>query len=149
MAGDYAAWNYFMAIDTPENAGFVGRFRARYGPQRVTSDPIEAAYVGVHLWAKAAAKAGDAEPLAVRPALAGLEFKAPGGPVRVDPENGHLWKVSRVARIDEAGQFHVVSSSGSPVAPEPFPASRPRAEWEALLRSLYDGWGGRWSAPSA
>jgi urea transport system substrate-binding protein len=148
MAGDLAAWNYFMAIPGPENAAFLERFRARYGARRVTSDPIEAAYVGVHLWAKAAAKAGDASPAAVRASIRGLGFDAPGGPVRVDPDNGHLWKTARIARLDAEGQFHMVYSSGSPIEPRPFPPSRTRAEWEALLRSLYDGWGGRWAPAS-
>jgi urea transport system substrate-binding protein len=51
--GDYAAWNYFQSLDRPENRVFVEKFRARYGPQRVTADPMEAAYLGVHLWAQA------------------------------------------------------------------------------------------------
>jgi len=42
-AGNYAAWNYFQHLDTPENLAFVQRFRARYGRQRVTADPMEAA----------------------------------------------------------------------------------------------------------
>jgi len=51
IPGNYAAWNYFQSIDRPENHEFVDSFRSRYGPQRVTSDPMEAAYVGVKLWA--------------------------------------------------------------------------------------------------
>jgi urea transport system substrate-binding protein len=148
MTGDYASWNYFMSIDRPENRAFVERFRARYGSRRVTSDPIEAAYVGVHLWAQAAEEAGAADPSAVRSAIGGREFAGPGGLVKVDPENHHLWKVARIARLDDRGRFGVVNSSGSPIAPEPFPRSRSTEEWEALLQSLQDGWGGKWSAPS-
>jgi urea transport system substrate-binding protein len=114
----------------------------------VTSDPTEAAYVGVHLWAQAAEQAGSADPSAVRSAIGGREFAGPGGVVKVDPENHHLWKVARIARLDEGGRFGVVNSSGSPIPPEPFPRSRSREEWEALVRSLRDGWGGQWSAPS-
>jgi urea transport system substrate-binding protein len=31
VAGDYAAWNYFMSIDRPQNRTFLRRFQARYG----------------------------------------------------------------------------------------------------------------------
>jgi len=53
VVGDYAAWNYFQTVDRPQNREFVRRFQARYGSQRVASDPMEAAYFGVHLWAQA------------------------------------------------------------------------------------------------
>ncbi|MBJ7260107.1 MAG: urea ABC transporter substrate-binding protein, partial [Chthoniobacterales bacterium] len=29
MAGNYAAWNYFQSVDTPENRAFLEKFRAR------------------------------------------------------------------------------------------------------------------------
>jgi urea transport system substrate-binding protein len=42
MIGDYAAWNYFQSVDRQQNLEFVRRFQARYGPQRVLTDPMEA-----------------------------------------------------------------------------------------------------------
>src|SRR6185436_10753689 len=66
MAGDYAAWNYFQSIDSRENREFVQRFRAKYGPQRVVTDPMEAAYVGMKLWAEAVAEAGSERPAEIR-----------------------------------------------------------------------------------
>jgi hypothetical protein len=35
-------------------------------------------------------------------------------------------------------------TSGQPVAPIPFPPSRPRAAWERLVEQLFHRWGGRW-----
>ena len=60
MAGDYAAWNYFQSIDSPENQEFVKAFRAKYGPHQVITDPMETAYAGVMLWAAAVTEAGSA-----------------------------------------------------------------------------------------
>ena len=60
MVGDYAAWNYFQSLDKPKNKGFVRRFQARYGSQRVISDPMEAGYSSVFLWAQAIEAAGRA-----------------------------------------------------------------------------------------
>ena len=44
LVGHYAAWNYFMSMKTPENEAFVKSYKAKYGADRVTDDPIEAAY---------------------------------------------------------------------------------------------------------
>jgi len=49
---------------------------------------------------------------------------APGGPVRIDPENQRTWKTMRLGRIVEGGQFDVVWSSEKPIRPEPYPSSR-------------------------
>lgn len=148
MAGDYAAATYFMSIDLPENRTFIDRFRARFGPQKVTSDPIESAFVGVHLWALAAEAAGSARPPAVRSALPGMRLDTPCGPVEVDPENNNLWKTARLGRLGADGQFEVVFSSPRPERPEPFPKSRSPEQWQAMLDGLHEEWGGRWAAPA-
>src|SRR5262249_62074198 len=69
VVGDYAAWNYFQTVDRPQNHAFVKRFQARYGNQRVISDPMEAAYFGVHLWAQAVEEAGDDNISSIRQAV--------------------------------------------------------------------------------
>jgi len=145
IAGDYAAWNYFEGIDSPANHAFVSRFRAKFGPQRPLSDPLEAAYAGVHLWAQAVRAAGSAEAGAIRRAMAGQRFEAPQGEVRVDPDTQHLWQTARVARITDAGTPEVVWTSADLVRPVPFPASRSRGQWERLLMDLNQRWGGHWA----
>ena len=57
--------------------------------QRVTANPMEAGYSGVHLWAQAVEEAGTTDTPAIRQALRNQRFDAPGGPVRVDSENQH------------------------------------------------------------
>lgn len=143
--GDYAAWNYFQSIDRPENQIFVEKFRRRYGRQRVTADPMEAAYLGVHLWAQAVEEAGTTDTPAIRQALRKQKFDAPSGLVRIDSENQHTWKTVRLGRIVEGGQFEIVWSSERPIRPEPYPSSRSPAAWKAFLTSLYKEWGGRWT----
>jgi urea transport system substrate-binding protein len=120
----------------------VRRFKERYGPQRVTDDPVESAYYGVHLWAAAAEEAGD-DPKAIREALRGRRFNAPGGEVRIDPDNLHTWQYFRVGRVRADGQFEVVWSNDTAIRPEPFPASRSRAEWERFLADAQAKGGGR------
>jgi urea transport system substrate-binding protein len=92
LAGNYAAWNYFQTTDTPENAAFVANYKKRYGADRVTSDPIEAGYFGVHLWAQAVTAAASADATQVRLAVRKQSFLAPEGMVYVDLDNLHTWK---------------------------------------------------------
>jgi urea transport system substrate-binding protein len=135
IAGNYAAWNYFQSIDRLENHLFVSAFRARYGPQRVTSDPMEAAYIGVHLWAQAVEQAGCEDVGRIREGLRHQSLNAPEGAVHIDPANQHTWKTIRVGRIVEEGQFDIIYSSENPIRPEPYPDSRSVDEWRTFLDS--------------
>lgn len=149
MAGDYASWNYFQSLDTPENKRFVEAFRKIAGPNAVTSDPVEAAYFGVHLWAQAVREAGTDDPAAVRRAIRGQGYAAPEGLVYVDGDTQHTWKTVRIGRIREDGQFDIIWASRKPVRPLPFPIFRTRREWENHLSDLNKAWDGLWSNPRA
>ncbi|HZT28575.1 MAG TPA: urea ABC transporter substrate-binding protein [Bryobacteraceae bacterium] len=118
--GHYAAWNYFETVNTPQNKLFVDKFKSRFGKNRVTDDPIEAAYFQVHLWAQAVQKAGATTVDAIRKGALGQEFQAPEGLVRIDPKNQHTWKTVRIGQIRSDGQFNVVYATDSPVRPQPW-----------------------------
>jgi urea transport system substrate-binding protein len=147
MAGDYAVWNYFQTVEGDANRDFVARFRARYGAASTTSDPMEAAYFGVHLWAQAVVDAETDSVSAVREAIKRQSWCAPEGVVYVDPDNRHTWKTVRIGRINDRRLFDIVWSSGRPVRPVPFPIFRTREAWEEELESLHTGWGGSWANP--
>jgi urea transport system substrate-binding protein len=146
-AGHYAARHYFQSVDRPENQEFVRKFKARFGEHRPVSSPMEAVYVGMHLWKQAVVKAGTVEPAQVRQALRGMSILAPGGRMIVDADNLHTWKAARVGQLGEDGQVRIQWSSESPIRPEPYPSSRSRAEWQKLLDDLYRGWDGHWEGP--
>jgi urea transport system substrate-binding protein len=142
--GHYAAWSYFQTAPGGANERFIARFRDRYGPERVTSDPIESAYVAVRLFAEAVTAAGGDDPAGVREALMDRSFSGPGGMMHVDGRSRHSWKTVRIGKIRADGQFDIVWTSGHAVAPAPFPPLRPEGEWTAFLDGLQAGWGGRW-----
>ena len=54
------------------------------GADRVTDDPIEAAYYGVYVWKMAVEKAKSFDVDKVRAAVYGMEFEAPGGKKKMD-----------------------------------------------------------------
>jgi urea transport system substrate-binding protein len=142
LAGNYAVWNYFASLRTPENRAFVAAYERRYGRRCVTDDPVEAAYVGVKLWAQAVRTAGSPAPLRVLDEIGDESYRAPEGMVYVDDENRHLWKTVRIGKILPNGQFAVVWQSEAIVHPVPFPPTRTRAQWLELLGRLHARWNG-------
>lgn len=145
--GDYAAWNYFQSIDSSKNYDFVAKFKKAYGEKRVTDDPIEAGYFGVHLWAKAVIDAGTADVKEVLKTLPKQSYEAPEGMVFIDGENNHTWKIVRIGKIQANGQFEIVWSSEKPIRPVPYPIYRTKEEWNEFLINMYKGWGETWANP--
>ncbi len=118
MAGHYCAWSYFQSVPTAANQRFVAAFQARYGSDRITSEPIEAAYTQVYLWRQAVERAGSLDTEAVREAARGLEWDAPSGRLRI-ADNLHLARPCHIGRILAQGQFAIVSST-EPLEPQPW-----------------------------
>ncbi|MEL6471125.1 MAG: urea ABC transporter substrate-binding protein [Cyanobacteria bacterium J06623_4] len=119
LEGHYAAWNYFQTVESPANEKWVADFKAKYGDDRVTNDPMEAAYIMVYLWAQAAEKAGSTDIAAVREAAYGQTFEAPEGLVTMQP-NHHISKTVRIGEVREDGLFEIVSSTDGPLEPLPW-----------------------------
>ncbi|NQE36905.1 urea ABC transporter substrate-binding protein [Microcoleus asticus] len=130
IAGHLVVWNYFQTVDTPENRKFVKAYKARYGENRVTDDPIEAAYFGVYLWKQAVEKAGSTNVVKVRAAAKNMEFAAPSGKVKIDAQTQHTWKTVRIGQVRLDGQIEEIWNSGVPVQPDPFLKGYP---WAAAL----------------
>jgi urea transport system substrate-binding protein len=120
LDGHYTAWNYYQTTDTPENKKFVEAYKAKYGKDRVTDDPIEAGYTAVYLWAAAVKKAGSFDVEKVKAAAKGIEFNAPEGKVVIDGENQHISKTARIGQITADGQIKEIWNSGQPLKPDPF-----------------------------
>jgi urea transport system substrate-binding protein len=127
LVGHLAAWNYYQSIDTPENKAFVEAFKNYAaakglpgGKNRVTDDPIEAAYFGVYVWKAAVEKANSFDVDKVVPAVLGLEFDAPGGKKKMHAANHHTYKPVYIGKIRADGQFDVISKSEGLVEPEAF-----------------------------
>jgi urea transport system substrate-binding protein len=86
LVGHLAAWNYFMSVKNPTNAAFIKQWSATPRPRTcrpkdkpLTNDPMEATYVGIHMWAQAVEKAKSTDTDKVIAAMAGQTFKAPVG----------------------------------------------------------------------
>ena len=112
LVGHLAAWNYFMSIETPENAAFIKKWKAFIkDDKRVTNDPMEAHYIGFNMWAQAVEQSGSTSVDAVRQAMYGQKFPNLTGGMAVMNTNHHLSKPVVIGEIQADGQFETVWST--------------------------------------
>jgi len=113
----------------------------------VTNDPMEATYVGIHMWKQAVEKAGSTDVDKVRSAVIGQTFKAPCGfTLEMDP-NHHLHKPVMIGEVRSDGQFSVVWKTKEPIRAQPWSPfipgneSKPDKVADMRLRNLLDSAG--------
>jgi urea transport system substrate-binding protein len=128
LLGHLAAWNYFMSVKNPENEAFIKKYRAYALAKKlpnadkvVTNDPMEATYVGMHMWKQAVEKAKTTDVDKVIEAMGGQKFKAPCGfELTMDKTNHHLHKPVMIGEIRGDGQFNVVYKTKGPIRAQPW-----------------------------
>ena len=128
LVGNLAAWNYFMSIKNPTNAAFIKEWsdyaKKANLPSKdkpLTNDPMEATYVGIHMWAQAVEKAKSTDTDKVIAAMAGQTFKGPDGfVITMDAQNHHLHKPVFIGEIKPDGQFNVVWKTPGPIKAQPW-----------------------------
>ncbi len=128
LVGHLAAWNYFMSIKNPTNAAFIKMYKDWAKQQKlpnadtvVTNDPMEATYIGIHMWKQAVEKAKSTDVDKVIAAMGGQTFKAPSGfTIEMDPKNHHLHKPVFIGEIRPDGQFNVVWKTKGPIKAQPW-----------------------------
>ncbi|HZS21035.1 MAG TPA: urea ABC transporter substrate-binding protein [Pseudonocardiaceae bacterium] len=120
VVGQLTAWNYYQTIDSRRNAAFVQAFKTKYGQNRVTSDPMEAAYTSLFLWKEMVGKAKSFKADDIRKAADGVSYDAPEGKVTVNGENHHIAKTALIGKVGPDGLIHAEWSSGAPIQPDPF-----------------------------
>jgi urea transport system substrate-binding protein len=128
LVGHLASWNYFMSLKNPENTKFVKMYRdwakkakLPNADKVVTNDPMEATYIGIHMWKQAVEKAKSTDTDKVIAAMAGQTFKAPSGIVsKMDEKNHHLHKSVFIGEVKADGQFNVVWKTPGPVKAQPW-----------------------------
>ena len=109
LIGHLAAWNYFESVESPANTKFIADWKAfTKNPKAVTNDPMEATYIGFHMWVKAVEKAGTTKPDAVIDAMVGVSTPNLTGGIATMMPNHHLTKPVFIGEIQGNGQFETV-----------------------------------------
>ncbi|MBF6334463.1 urea ABC transporter substrate-binding protein [Nocardia abscessus] len=120
IAGQLTAWNYYQTVDNPVNRKFVADYKAAFGADKPTSDPMEAAYASVYLWKNTVEKAKSFKVEDIQAAADGVSFDAPEGLVTIDGSNHHITKTARIGEIRPDGLIYSVWDSGKAVTPDPY-----------------------------
>jgi urea transport system substrate-binding protein len=128
LVGHLAAWNYFMSQKNPVNdvwkkewAAYAKKKKLPNADKPLTNDPMEAAWIGIHMWKQAVEKAKTTDVDAVISAMAGQKFTAPSGITStMDPKNHHLHKAVFIGEVKADGQFNVVWKTQGPVKAQPW-----------------------------
>ena len=130
LLGHLAAWNYFMSVDTPENAAFIDEWHKFIkNDKRVTNDPMEAHYIGFNMWVKAVEKAGTTDPAQVIDAMIGVAVPNLTGGFSAMMPNHHITKPVLIGEIQDDGQFNTVFETSGLV---------PGDEWSDYLEGSKD-----------
>jgi urea transport system substrate-binding protein len=122
IAGNFVAWSYLHAFDTPENRAFIAEWRRFTGKRdAMTNDPMEATWIGFHLWVAAVEAAGTTDVDKVRAELGGKRLAAPSGfTVQMDGTTHHLFKPVMIGRVADDGRILPVSVTEGLVPPDPW-----------------------------
>jgi len=128
LVGHLAAWNYFMSLKNPANAAWTKEWAAYAKAKKLpgadkplTNDPMEATYIGIHMWKQAVEKAKSFDVDKVIAAMAGQKFKAPDGfTIEMDAKNHHLHKPVFIGEVKADGQFNVVWKTKGPIKAQPW-----------------------------
>jgi branched-chain amino acid transport system substrate-binding protein len=129
--GHISAATFFSTLQTPAARRFTAAYRAKYGPSAPIPSAAEAAYLQTHIAAAALARAGTDDPRRVLEEIKEVEFDAPQGRVRIDPDNHHAYLWPRVARVDADGEFQTVWNPGVRVKPDPYCVDQRIDDWSA------------------
>lgn len=145
MAGDYVTATYFQSIERDTNILFISEFKKRYGADRVISESMESAYVGVHLWAQAVEIAQNDKAPEVKQHLLNRIWNAPSGIVYSDNSMRDMWKMVFVGKLRSDGQFTIIWNSEKQVQPLNYPIFTEKKKWDEFILNLFQQWGGSWS----
>lgn len=142
----FIANSYFENLPSPENAQFVEQFKAFTGEKYHVSAAVEAVYVGLKIWAHAVnlAKSFDSEEISST--LSRVSVMGPAYRVNVSIDSKHVWRPFYLSQYKQNGLYEVVDYL-APLRPNPFPITRTNEQWRLLVKSYYDRWQGKWSAP--
>jgi urea transport system substrate-binding protein len=119
IEGQLTAWNYYQTTDEPKNPDFVEAFKAEYGADRKTDDPIEAGYNAVYLWAASAEKGCSIAVADIKEAAKDLSLETPEGTITVSDWNQHIAKTARIGKVNAKGLIDEVWASDGPIDPDP------------------------------
>ena len=118
--GHITSATYFSSIQSPANQKFVDAFRRRFGLASPVSLWAEGAYSQVHLFARALQRAGSLDTQKLVQAALEVDFEAPSGYLKLDPDNQHAWLRPRIGKVSSKGGFEIIWEAPATIKPDPY-----------------------------
>lgn len=140
-AGHITAAPYFRSINSPANRRFLKAYEGKFGSTVDVTSCCEATYSQVHMFARALEETGEIDTESLREALLGASFDAPQGQIKIDPDNNHTYLQSRIAKVDDAGEFIIETKVRRAIKPDPYLVYPAIHDWS--FRTLNVAGGGR------
>lgn len=118
--GHITAAPYFRNISSPANRRFLKAYKQKFGTLTDVTSCCEAAYSQMHMFAAALEEVGEMDTERLHDALLCSAFDAPQGNIKIDPDNNHTYLQSRIARVDENGEFVIETKVQRAIKPDPY-----------------------------
>lgn len=119
-AGHITAAPYFRTIRSIESDRFLASYTRLFGNNEAVTSCCESAYFQTHLFALALSRTNSLDTGQLRETLLGSSFEAPQGMVKIDPDNNHTYLQSRIAKVNDFGEFIVERELIRPIKPDPY-----------------------------
>lgn len=119
--GHITASPYFNTLESTASTLFKSRYYKLFGADCVPiTGCCEAAYVQVHMFGEALKMAGRMDTETLRYELAGAEYNAPQGLVKIDPDNNHTFLYARIGKVSDHGEFSIEYTTHRSIKPDPY-----------------------------
>lgn len=119
-AGHITAAPYFRSINSSANRRFLKEYENKFGTTEDVTSGCETAYSQVHMFARALEETGEMDPDCLREALLGASFDAPQGQIKIDADNNHTYLQSRIAKVNDQGEFVIEAKVRRAIKPDPY-----------------------------
>jgi branched-chain amino acid transport system substrate-binding protein len=111
---------YFQSLDTPENARFLAIMRRLAPGANHPSAFFAQAYAAVQMIARGVAATGSGDVGQVLLAAKTDIYEAPFGALGIHVETNHAILAPHIARASDKGGFEVISTTATPIVPDPY-----------------------------
>ncbi|WP_221930461.1 transporter substrate-binding domain-containing protein [Paracoccus laeviglucosivorans] len=118
--GQISSSVYFASLQGARNAEFTAAYRAAFPDGPAVSAEAEASFIAVHLLARAVARAGSADVVAVRATVPHCAIDAPQGRVWIDGSTMHAYLTPRIGLSRKDFGFDILREAAEPVRPDPY-----------------------------
>lgn len=120
-ANTYASVNYFNSIQSDANKKYLEAYADRFGEDKAkaVSAVGEATYDAVYLLSMSLDKCDEINTENILKNFDDLEFDAPQGLIKVDPETHHIYCKAKIGLVKEDGTIETVFESDDIIKPIP------------------------------